>query len=86
MVAQVCAESCRTKSLVHLDLYQLMVSARPSPITCSTNEFVLSVVAGPSSLSQSVSRVLASGNTNSMNVLKGSPSVTLHVETFGMTR
>ncbi|OCH90700.1 hypothetical protein OBBRIDRAFT_582310 [Obba rivulosa] len=43
-------------------------------------------VAGPSSLSQSVARVLASRLTSPAEVLRGSPSVTLHVETFGMTR
>lgn len=51
-----------------------------------THALISCTVAGPSSLSQSVARVLASGNTTPMNVLKGSPTVTLHVETFGMTR
>ncbi|OBZ76332.1 putative ferric reductase transmembrane component [Grifola frondosa] len=43
-------------------------------------------VSGPSALSQAVSRTLASSVTSPMSVLRGSPSVTLHVETFGMVR
>ncbi|GJE84448.1 ferric reductase family protein [Phanerochaete sordida] len=43
-------------------------------------------VAGPSGLSQSVAQALASDITSSMGVLRGAPSVSLHVETFGMTR
>ncbi|KAI9000892.1 hypothetical protein BD414DRAFT_15568 [Trametes punicea] len=43
-------------------------------------------VAGPSSLSSSVSRVLSSKLCSPASVLKGAPSVTLHVETFGMSR
>lgn len=43
-------------------------------------------VAGPSGLSQSIAQVLASDITSPMNVLRGAPSVSLHVETFGMTR
>lgn len=43
-------------------------------------------VAGPSNLSQSVSKALSSGIVSPHNVLRGSPSVDLHVETFGMTR
>ncbi|KAI0775988.1 hypothetical protein BD413DRAFT_257872 [Trametes elegans] len=42
-------------------------------------------VAGPSSLSASVSRALSSKVASPMSVLKGAPSVTLHVETFGMS-
>ncbi|EIW61249.1 uncharacterized protein TRAVEDRAFT_69649 [Trametes versicolor FP-101664 SS1] len=42
-------------------------------------------VAGPSSLSASVSRTLSSKLTSPTSVLKGAPSVTLHVETFGMS-
>ncbi|KAI0082566.1 hypothetical protein K474DRAFT_1585791 [Panus rudis PR-1116 ss-1] len=41
-------------------------------------------VAGPTPLSQSVARVLSTGPASPMSVLKGGPSVTLHVETFGM--
>ncbi|CAL1701427.1 unnamed protein product [Somion occarium] len=41
-------------------------------------------VAGPSTLSHSVARVLSSGPSSPMGILKGAPSVTLHVETFGM--
>ncbi|KAK7695500.1 hypothetical protein QCA50_000136 [Cerrena zonata] len=41
-------------------------------------------VAGPTSLSHSVSRVLSSGPAGPLSVLKGAPSVTLHTETFGM--
>ncbi|KAI0347380.1 hypothetical protein BDW22DRAFT_1404940 [Trametopsis cervina] len=43
-------------------------------------------VAGPSSLSQSISRALASDLTSSAGVLRGAPTVTLHTETFGMTK
>ncbi|KAI0352818.1 hypothetical protein OH77DRAFT_738752 [Trametes cingulata] len=43
-------------------------------------------VAGPSSLSASVSRALSSKLTSPTSVLKGAPSVTLHVETFGMSK
>ncbi|KAI9056559.1 hypothetical protein FKP32DRAFT_1585671 [Trametes sanguinea] len=43
-------------------------------------------VAGPSSLSASVSRLLSSKLTSPANVLKGAPSVSLHVETFGMSK
>ncbi|KAJ3554162.1 hypothetical protein NM688_g3250 [Phlebia brevispora] len=43
-------------------------------------------VAGPSGLSQSVSQALASRLTSPISVLKGTPTVTLHTETFGMTR
>ncbi|EKM59392.1 uncharacterized protein PHACADRAFT_169942 [Phanerochaete carnosa HHB-10118-sp] len=43
-------------------------------------------VAGPSALSQSVAQALASEITSPMSVLRGAPSVSLHVETFGMTR
>lgn len=43
-------------------------------------------VAGPSNLSQSVSHALSVGAAAPHHVLKGAPSVTLHVETFGMTR
>ncbi|CDO68687.1 hypothetical protein BN946_scf184652.g14 [Trametes cinnabarina] len=43
-------------------------------------------VAGPSSLSVSVSRVLSSKLTCPTSVLRGAPSVTLHVETFGMSK
>ncbi|KAI0638308.1 ferric reductase NAD binding domain-containing protein [Trametes polyzona] len=42
-------------------------------------------VAGPTSLSTSVSRALSSKLTSPKSVLKGAPSVTLHVETFGMS-
>ncbi|KAI0650622.1 ferric reductase NAD binding domain-containing protein [Trametes meyenii] len=42
-------------------------------------------VSGPSSLSASVTRVLSSKLASPMSVLKGAPSVTLHVETFGMS-
>ncbi|KAH9850710.1 ferric reductase NAD binding domain-containing protein [Lenzites betulinus] len=42
-------------------------------------------VAGPTSLSSSVSRALSSKLTSPTSVLKGAPSVTLHVETFGMS-
>ncbi|KAI0693553.1 ferric reductase NAD binding domain-containing protein [Cytidiella melzeri] len=43
-------------------------------------------VAGPSGLSQSVARVLASDITSPLSVLRGMPAVTLHTETFGMTK
>ncbi|KAI1796261.1 hypothetical protein LXA43DRAFT_1090336 [Ganoderma leucocontextum] len=43
-------------------------------------------VSGPSSLTSSVSNALASKLTSPASVLKGAPSVTLHVETFGMSR
>ncbi|KAH9899749.1 ferric reductase NAD binding domain-containing protein [Cubamyces lactineus] len=43
-------------------------------------------VAGPLSLSASVSRILSSKLTSPANVLRGAPSVTLHVETFGMSK
>ncbi|KAI0796559.1 ferric reductase NAD binding domain-containing protein [Abortiporus biennis] len=41
-------------------------------------------VAGPTPLSQAVSRVLSSGITSPVSVMKGAPSVSLFVETFGM--
>ncbi|PPQ88881.1 hypothetical protein CVT25_009116 [Psilocybe cyanescens] len=40
-------------------------------------------VAGPSNLSAAVRHSLSSGNAGPMAALKGSPSVTLHIETFG---
>ncbi|KAI0758296.1 ferric reductase NAD binding domain-containing protein [Irpex lacteus] len=43
-------------------------------------------VAGPSGLSQSVAKALASNLTSPLSVLRGTPSVTLHTETFGMTK
>ncbi|KAI0720245.1 hypothetical protein C8T65DRAFT_692861 [Cerioporus squamosus] len=43
-------------------------------------------VSGPSALTQSVSHMLASRLTSPASVLKGAPSVTLHVETFGMSK
>ncbi|THH02456.1 hypothetical protein EW026_g465 [Hermanssonia centrifuga] len=43
-------------------------------------------VAGPSGLSQSVAQALASGYASPLSALKGAPTVTLHTETFGMTR
>ena len=44
------------------------------------------LVSGPSSLTASVSSALASNLTSPASVLKGTPSVTLNVETFGMSR
>ncbi|KAF8914049.1 ferric reductase NAD binding domain-containing protein [Gymnopilus junonius] len=41
-------------------------------------------VAGPTPLSESIRRALSSGLASPASVLKGSPPVTLHVETFGM--
>jgi len=41
-------------------------------------------VAGPSALSHAISRALSSSATSPTSVLKGGPSVTLHVEVFGM--
>ncbi|RDX53967.1 hypothetical protein OH76DRAFT_1342942 [Lentinus brumalis] len=43
-------------------------------------------VSGPSALTQSVSHMLASKLTSPTSVLKGAPSVILHVETFGMSK
>ncbi|EMD40636.1 hypothetical protein CERSUDRAFT_111219 [Gelatoporia subvermispora B] len=59
-------------------ILQEEISASTGPVSVD--------VAGPSNLSQSVARVLASRVTSPGEVLRGSPSVTLHVETFGMTR
>lgn len=47
---------------------------------------VFSLVAGPSALAQSVRSALRSGAVSPLNVLRGAPSVTLHVETFGMVK
>ncbi len=44
------------------------------------------LVSGPTSLTSSVSRALSAELTGPSQVLKGAPSVTLHVETFGMSR
>ncbi|KAI0774396.1 ferric reductase NAD binding domain-containing protein [Fomes fomentarius] len=43
-------------------------------------------VSGPTSLTSSVSRALSAELTGPSQVLKGAPPVTLHVETFGMSR
>ncbi|KAF9534178.1 ferric reductase NAD binding domain-containing protein [Crepidotus variabilis] len=43
-------------------------------------------VAGPSSLAESIRRTLCSDLASPASVLKGAQPVTLHVETFGMTR
>ncbi|KAI0091940.1 ferric reductase NAD binding domain-containing protein [Irpex rosettiformis] len=43
-------------------------------------------VAGPSGLSRSVAKTLASNLTSPLSMLRGTPSVTLHTETFGMTK
>ncbi|TDL29709.1 hypothetical protein BD410DRAFT_833972 [Rickenella mellea] len=43
-------------------------------------------VAGPSSLAESIRGVLSSDIVSPIGVLKGVPSVTLHVETFGMVK
>ncbi|KAH8118598.1 ferric reductase NAD binding domain-containing protein [Phellopilus nigrolimitatus] len=43
-------------------------------------------VAGPSSLAAAIREALASDITSPISVMKGRPTVTLHVETFGMVK
>lgn len=43
-------------------------------------------VAGPSTLAESVRLALRSNVASPLAVLRGMPSVTLHVETFGMVK
>ena len=43
-------------------------------------------VAGPGEMVAAIRDALSTGPASPGAVLKGSPSVTLHVETFGMTR
>ncbi|KAL5487797.1 FRP1_3 [Sanghuangporus weigelae] len=43
-------------------------------------------VAGPSSLASAVRAATSFENTNPINILKGRPTVTLHMETFGMVK
>ena len=45
---------------------------------------IVSAVAGPAGLTAAVRRALCSDVAAPRAVLKGLPSVTLHVETFGM--
>jgi ferric-chelate reductase len=44
------------------------------------------IVAGPSALSQTIRRTLRSRIASPTSVLRGLPSVELHVETFGMVK
>ena len=43
-------------------------------------------VAGPSPLASDVRSALTSDLTSTSEILKGRPTVTLHVETFGMVK
>lgn len=49
-----------------------------------TNPMRLYLVAGPTSLSDSVRRALSTGVASPRAVFNGMPTVTLHVEKFGM--
>ncbi|KII94680.1 hypothetical protein PLICRDRAFT_169410 [Plicaturopsis crispa FD-325 SS-3] len=69
-----------------------LLHGRPSIRKIFQDEFCIAAgpvsvdVAGPSALSQSVRTLLHSELASPLAVLKGAPSVTLHVETFGMVK
>ncbi|KAI0321845.1 FAD-binding domain-containing protein [Amylostereum chailletii] len=59
-------------------LLQEEIEASPGPVSVD--------VAGPSTIAQSVRNALCRDAASPFGVLKGAPSVTLHVETFGMVK
>ncbi|KAI0265185.1 ferric reductase NAD binding domain-containing protein [Gloeopeniophorella convolvens] len=69
-----------------------ITSGRPSIRRLLSDEIPVSEgpvsvdVAGPSGIANSVREALRSRGTGPMAVLRGAPSVTLHVETFGMVK